>query len=53
MSPVPSNNLPLLKSPRSNMNENNIYCKSFKTYLSDSDSTSHSSCECNDMNSNV
>ncbi|XP_060879646.1 protein inturned isoform X2 [Metopolophium dirhodum] len=36
------------------MNENNVYGKSFKTYLSDTDSSStHSSCECNDVNSIV
>lgn len=49
--------LPLLKSPLVfffNMNENNVFGKSFKTYLSDTDSSStHSSCECNDVNSNV
>ncbi|VVC34161.1 Hypothetical protein CINCED_3A021944 [Cinara cedri] len=35
------------------MNENNVYSNSFKTDLSGSDCSSNSSCECNDMNSNV
>ncbi|XP_025412391.1 protein inturned [Sipha flava] len=37
------------------MNENNVRDKHFKTYLSDSDDSSatHSTCECNDVASNV